>query len=494
MARNLIQHLLIALAVFAVAFTSTACNQGDAAKEASKGVDEAGQLIVTLTSDREGSSFNPADFLASIEREDGGFLCTLYAAEGYSGGDSVYAAANFDPAAFHAYNVKIGPGVDNDTIGLAAESKPGQVVAGLANTPQATLPALQSGEALCSFMLIPGASERSASSTSANSASRARNLELAKNADQEWVLAWDYTNPGDSDQDGEVGVRDLQPIASHYLESVSNSWDDPLRHIDGDSNGEINSADVVPIASNFNAHVWAYQIEMSEAIDGNYIVVGQLVLGDQQPGPGETVRFEYTFGAQYVEHAWYRVAAIVPVGNLIEVGTPSESICEDGRRLDPVEIDAGAIVTIVVRAQHLPSPITHMNSARVIFPDTFSYVPNSANPGALGGGTYDPDGIWSSFASELLFPPDTFMVERSPGSGFDGYKCIDFNVTSLVRFLDTAPVGYGDLFNFKLHNDGVKPLTLMFQGTSEDGITRTYFSDIDNEEYFFGNSISFSVR
>ncbi len=469
------------------------CNQGTTSKDTSKGIDSAGLPIVTLTADKEGAEFDPASFTTSIERNDGGFLCTVYAAEGHSSGDEVFIAANYNAESFHTYNVKVGPGADNDTLGIAAQTNPGQVVTGLVNTPQATLPALDSGVALCSFMLIPGAEAKSASDVASKGLARARNLELIKEGDN-WVLAWDYTNPGDSDQDGEVGARDLQPIAAHYLQQVSNSWNDPLRHIDGDSNGEINSADVVPIASNFNAEIWAYQIEMSEAEGGDYIVVGQLILGDQVPVPGETVRFSYTFGAQYVEHAWYRVVPIVPNGATVEIGAPSESISEDGRRMDPIEVASGATVTITVRAQNLPAPITHMNAVRVIYPASFSYVPNSANPGTPGGSVYSPDGIWSSFATELLFPPDTFMVERSPGNGFEQYQCIDFNVSALVRFLDTSPVLYGELFNFKLKNEGSEPLTLLFQGVSEDGIRRTYYSDVDNHEFFFGNSISFAVK
>lgn len=486
-------HISIGLLSLVLVMVLASCNQGPSAKEASKGVDEAGMPVVTLAADKEGADFDPEAFTTSIERSDGGFLCTIYAAEGYSATDETFVAATYDADAFHAYSVKIGPGADNDTLGIAAETDAGKVVAGLVNTPEATLPALESGAALCSFMLIPGALDKSASGVSNQSFARARNLELSKDGEN-WVLAWDYTNPGDSDQDGEVGARDLQPIAAHYLQRVSNSWNDPLRHIDGDSNGEINSGDIVSIASNFNAEIWAYQIEMSEAAGGDYIVVGQLILGDQQPSSGETVRFSYTFGAQYVEHAWYRVAPIVPNGNMIEVGTPSESISEDGRRLDPIEVANGATATILVKAQNLPAPITHMNAVRVIFPDTFSYVPNSANPGTTGGTVYSADGIWASFANELLFPPDTFMVERSPGEGFEGYKCIDFNVSALVRFLDVSPVLYGELFNFKLKNEGSEPLTLLFQGVSEDGIKRTYYSDIDNKEYFFGNSISFTVK
>jgi hypothetical protein len=471
-----------------------ACNNGPSARQASEGIDDTGLPIVTLAADKEGADFNPADFKTTVERSDGGFTCTVYAADNYNGGDAVFLSANYNAKSFHSYAIKIGPGLDNDTLGLAAEKEPGQVVAGLVNIPQATTPALQSGMAVCSFHLIPGASPKAASEVATKNMTRAKNLDLYQNDEQKWVLAWDYTNPGDSDQDGEVSISDLQPIAENYLERVSNNWDDPLRNVDGDENGEISSADIVPMAMNFDSQIWAYQIEMSDTSDGTYIVVGQLVLAEQNVQLNKAVRFEYTFGAQYVPHAWYRVVPILPNGNQIEVGSPSESICEDGRRMDPITVQGGATVTVVICAQKLPSPITSMNSVRVVFPDTFSYVPNSANPGSLGGTKFDPDGIWATFATSLLFPPDSFLVERDCGPGYEGYVGIDFNVTSLNRFLDKSPVLYGQLINFKLKNEGNKPLTLEFQRISPDGLDRTYYTDITNAKHYFGNSISFKVK
>lgn len=182
---------------------------------------------------------------------------------------------------------------------------------------------------------------------------------------------------------------------------------------------------------------------------------------------------------------------IVPRGSIVEVGTPSEAISQNGRRVDSIEVATDQTVTVTVVAQGLPHPITHMNSVRVVFPDGYDYVPLSANPGKLGGQTWEADGLWANFCSEILFPPDTFMVERPVG---DGLEAIDFNVTTLTRTLDASPVGHGELFNFKLENTGSQPLTLEFVKVSDDGLKRSYYSDLDNNDYFFGNTISFKIK
>ena len=65
------------------------------------------------------------------------------------------------------------------------------------------------------------------------------------------TLSWLYYNKADYDQNGEVNISDLTPIGMHYGETVDNSWDDPLRHVDGDHNGEINVASEVGKGTTF---------------------------------------------------------------------------------------------------------------------------------------------------------------------------------------------------------------------------------------------------
>lgn len=280
------------------------CNEGSLAEQTDKNIagSEAPEIVLSAISPTTPADLENIEIAA--ERGEGGFDYTILAGEGYQGTDQLFLAASFDGENYHPYGVEIGD-TSADSIGLASEAGPGIVHAGIVNTPKAQGPAVEPGDAILGFKLVQGASDKSARTVAQTNSARANNLELDQDVEDNWVLTWDYTNPGDNDQDGEVGIKDLQPIAANYLKRVSNSWDDPLRHLDADENSEINAGDIVPMAMNFSAEIWAYQIEMSEDGESDFIVVGQLVLGDQQPSPGETVRFSYTFSAQYVENAWY---------------------------------------------------------------------------------------------------------------------------------------------------------------------------------------------
>jgi len=176
----------------------------------------------------------------------------------------------------------------------------------------------------------------------------------------------------------------------------------------------------------------------------------------------------------------------------LERGAPSEEISEVGRRLAATDVGQGRKVTITVSATDLPHPIAHLNSLRVVYPSSYVYVRDSANPGSVGGGRDASDGIWASFAPALLFPNDTFFVEDDLS---DGNVAIDFNVTTLHRELPGAPVGHGALINFQLESAGDDPLTLEFHDTSDDGnINRTYYTDGNEQERFFGNAIGFAIQ
>ena len=169
---------------------------------------------------------------------------------------------------------------------------------------------------------------------------------------------------------------------------------------------------------------------------------------------------------------------------------PSEEISEQGRRVAPTGTAAGQVATITVYANDLPFSISQLNCVRVVFPSTFSYVAESANVGSPGGARSAPDGIWASFSSGVLFPDDFFFKQVELGGG---KRAVDFNITTLLRDLPGAPVGYGDLLNFRLKSDSGDELVLEFQSVSDDGIWRTYYSDPDVEDHFFGNAIGFSI-
>lgn len=80
------------------------------------------------------------------------------------------------------------------------------------------------------------------------------------------LLSWTYACQGDYDQNGEVNINDLTPIAVHYLASNGGGPFPPgsiESVVDGDGNGEINIADLTPVGINFGAQVRSYNVYCS---------------------------------------------------------------------------------------------------------------------------------------------------------------------------------------------------------------------------------------
>ena len=74
---------------------------------------------------------------------------------------------------------------------------------------------------------------------------------------------WTYINVGDYNQDSEVGVADITPIAQHYRKTPESPDWGKAQLADGDSNGEVNAADISQIAANYRSTVSAYSLQMT---------------------------------------------------------------------------------------------------------------------------------------------------------------------------------------------------------------------------------------
>jgi hypothetical protein len=438
------------------------------------------------------------NLVITTTQTDGGYAVVVTAGDELPVTKELFAQFQLGDGGFTAGDVKL-PVTDAGTaVGGAFPSGAATLDLGLVPVKDSASPVLRPGDTLLTFQLSPAEGARSVSSAAPHGVTtRARNLAL-DNSGGNWVLSWDYTNPGDTNQDGEVGVQDLQAIGAHFHEQLKNVWADPLRHVDADANGEINLADVSSIGSNLKLNLRSYNIEMSQTGSEQFTPAGQLVLSDAQKdtSSGDTIRFKYDFAGQYVPHAWYRVVPVATTADGGEMaGAPSEAISEDGRMLPGVQCQPGQVKTITVVAEGLPAPITDLNACRVVFPASFDYVPKSFDPGAAGGPGGMPDGIWGSFADTLLLAPDAWM---KPTDRPDGTRAIDFNVTVTQHHADAAPVGYGDLFSFQLKSNGSDPLTLSFETGEGSDVKRTYYCTVkangDSEDHFFGNSLGFRVN
>jgi hypothetical protein len=111
----------------------------------------------------------------------------------------------------------------------------------------------------------------------------------------DWQLTWSYRSIGDYDQDGNVGVSDVTPLAMHYNHVVTDATDplDPI--IDGDGNGVIGVSDITPLAQNFGCRVAGYAVEEMPNGSADWSALDQ-VLVDTGTGTGRK-QFAYTLTA-----------------------------------------------------------------------------------------------------------------------------------------------------------------------------------------------------
>jgi len=75
---------------------------------------------------------------------------------------------------------------------------------------------------------------------------------------------WYYVNPGDYDQNGEVGIADLTPLGANFNDEGPFEVADSRMVIDGDGNGAINIADITPIGANFGNRIDNFTVYGSE--------------------------------------------------------------------------------------------------------------------------------------------------------------------------------------------------------------------------------------
>jgi hypothetical protein len=75
-------------------------------------------------------------------------------------------------------------------------------------------------------------------------------------------FAWYYRNQGDYNQNGEVGISDLTPIAVHFGKSQAGGFAESSVEsvVDGDGNGIINISDISPIGVGFGRRVTSFNI------------------------------------------------------------------------------------------------------------------------------------------------------------------------------------------------------------------------------------------
>lgn len=170
------------------------------------------------------------------------------------------------------------------------------------------------------------------------------------------TLSWGYYSPGDYDQNGEVNVADITPIAVHFGESGGFTGNSIQAVVDGDSNGEINTADITPLVVNFGTTVSEYRIftstdETDYPWDGGdngptTVLLEAIPLNASVLEPGSRLQFIFDIAEPLVD-AYYWVR---PSDGILE-GAPSQIIGGPNQRpiaqvtADPVEVQTPLKVT-----------------------------------------------------------------------------------------------------------------------------------------------------
>jgi hypothetical protein len=103
--------------------------------------------------------------------------------------------------------------------------------------------------------------------------------------DEAYWFVWSYRNVGDYNQDGEVSIPDITPIAQHFGHTRAGIGIFPDQEdevIDGDDNGDIGIPDITPIAQNYLVNVARYAIEIQAYSTGPFAEIDSVSLGEAE--------------------------------------------------------------------------------------------------------------------------------------------------------------------------------------------------------------------
>jgi hypothetical protein len=168
--------------------------------------------------------------------------------------EAAYLNLGYDSAVFSPDRVEFGDflGEPGSVLTLALTNVSDVVPVGAVQIAGSGTPA--SGDGLLATVYFRRAVcyARTPGSVPNNAQNAVDDLKIIDQAAGSVTLAWTERNIGDYDNNGEVSISDLTPIAILYGQVVATAADPIWADlVDGDGNGEINSADITPIGLNF---------------------------------------------------------------------------------------------------------------------------------------------------------------------------------------------------------------------------------------------------
>ncbi|MEP0815438.1 MAG: hypothetical protein HRF49_12360 [bacterium] len=146
----------------------------------------------------------------------------------------------------------------------------------------------KSGEGLIAALTFANSPERKALANPYPNTSKPWNkvdpLNAVDNGDGTVTLTWVEKNVGDYNNNGEVSIADVTPIALNFnANTTDGQGNDPWEQlIDGDKSGEVGVSDITPIALNWLNTLVGYNIYRTTYVEGVEPVFGP---GDKLPNP-----------------------------------------------------------------------------------------------------------------------------------------------------------------------------------------------------------------
>lgn len=310
-------------------------------------------------------------------------------------------------------------------------------------------------------------------------------------------LQWYFTQPGDYDQNGVVGVTDLAPLGKHFGEAGPFPYESALSVIDGNRDGVINVQDLTLIGQRYGSSIEGYNLYASDDINdvpATYDAVSTIppiasfMLDEaDDTGPDTRLRFSYPPDpGDYGKMFWARPFVNVD-GTLME-GTRSNL---NGPNIDAPPPPGGpgdlpdpdynlapvAALTLILHGENLPLPVTLDGSA--------SNDPDGQI--AFFEWDFEGDGLFDAFGQEPTvehtylaagsYAPVVRVTDNNGAT--DTFMSPPFEVTAQeVSNIDP----FADLFATTM--SGYAPLTVGFLASGSydvDGQISHYMWDFDGD-------------
>ncbi|MEP0814146.1 MAG: PQQ-binding-like beta-propeller repeat protein [bacterium] len=183
--------------------------------------------------------------------------------------DDLFLCVSYDHALWSFQSAEYRGGLGSDAIHAEIPAGSGTLHLGasrLADARGGTEPEGAVGAAVFEVRFARGAEapSRRAANAPLQDWNKVTDLAASDTGGDTVLLTWRERNIGDYDNNGEVGIADITPIALHWMETPANTQNSEVFElIDGSGDGEISIPDITPIALNYLNRITGYHVYRS---------------------------------------------------------------------------------------------------------------------------------------------------------------------------------------------------------------------------------------